>query len=364
MGDRMTRPDNTASNDQSMLLLDRNENLYGPSPKCFEVLKNITLAELSIYSRDFQRGVKNRLSERLAQDFGIPESQLFLSEGSEDMLKQAVHCYLGPGERILCPDQSWWYYRSVASEVGGETITYRLRESGKEFLYDVDELISLYQKVSPRVVLIASPNNPTGNSFQDKDLQRLTEAFRESIVILDEAYWGFADETNTRIADLIGAYRNLLVLRTFSKFYALAGARIGFAAAGSSLSRLGKFASRYLGYNRISEELALAALDSPEYYRDINRNMRNDRDLWYAFFDKLDGWTCYRSDANFVLVRYPLKVKEQMQTYLAGHSVAVKFLTDSGFEDCIRITLGTTAQNELVRSLLATFVQRKGSVKA
>jgi len=343
----------------SPLLLDRNENLYGPSPKCFEILKNITLNELSIYSRDFQRGVKSRLSERLAKELGIPESQLLLSEGSEDMLKQAVHCYLGPGEKILCPDQSWWYYRTVASEVGGETITYRLRESERSFYYDVDELIGLYQKVSPRVVLIASPNNPTGNSFRDKDLERLTEAFRESIVILDEAYWGFTDETINRIAGLIGKYRNLLILRTFSKFYALAGARIGFAAAGSSLSRLTKFASRYLGYNRISEELALAALDSHQYYHEINRNMRNDREQWYAFFDKLAGWTCFRSDANFILVRYPIKVKKLLQKHLTQNSVVIKFLNEPEFIDCIRITLGTTDQNALVRSILASFVQSR-----
>jgi len=340
----------------NQLLLDRNENLYGPSPRCFEVLRNITLNELSIYSRDFTRGVKSRLSERLAKELGVPEPQLLLSEGSEDMLKQAVHCYVGPGEKILCPDQSWWYYRSVAAEVGGETVTYRLKQSEKSFFYDVPEIIGLYQKISPRVVLIASPNNPTGNSFQDEDIQRLTEAFRESIVILDEAYWGFADETDEHIARLIGKYRNLLILRTFSKFYALAGARIGFAAAGTSLSRLAKFSSRYLGYNRISEELALAALDSKDYYRKINQNMRHDRQQWYEFFDGLKGWVCYRSDANFILVRYPVAVKESLQKYFAEHAVAVKFFSEPDFTDSIRITLGTSTQNGHVLSLLKTFV--------
>ena len=218
-----------------ILYLDRNENLYGPAPACFDALRSLTVNELSIYSREYLRGVKSRLSERLAEDLGIPEPQILLSEGSEDMLKQAVHCYLGPGERVLCPDQSWWYYRTVASEVAGETVTYRLKVDGRSYRYDIDELIALYQQHSPRVVLIASPNNPTGNSFLDTDLMRLTEAFRESIVILDEAYWGFTDQTNERIGALVSQYRNLLILRTFSKFYALAGARIGFAAAGSSL---------------------------------------------------------------------------------------------------------------------------------
>jgi len=331
-----------------ILYLDRNENLYGPAPKCFEVLRSIGIDELSTYSRDFARGVKSRLSERLAAELRIPEQQLLLSEGSEDMLKQAVHCYLGPGEKILCPAQSWWYYQKVASEVGGETITYSLKEGKESYIYDVDELIALYQKESPRVVLIASPNNPTGNSFPDEDLKRLTEAFRESIVVLDEAYWGFGEETNEHIPELIARYRNLAVLRTFSKYYALAGARIGFAAVGASLSRLAKFASRYLGYSRVSEVLALAALDSSEYYERIVRQMRADRQAYYEFFNRQSGFQCYRSDANFILVRIPGGFKERLQAFLEEQGIAIKFFAEAEFAHCVRITLGRTEQNERV----------------
>lgn len=345
----------------NILYLDRNENLYGPAPKCFEVLKNISLNELSIYSRDFTRGVKSALSERLAAEHGIAEDRILLSEGSEDMLKQAVHCYLGPGEKILCPDQSWWYYRAVAAEVGGETITSRLRETGNTFSYDVDEMIALYQKTSPRVVLIASPNNPTGNSFRDTDLERLTEAFRESIVILDEAYFGFADSSPRRVSELVGKYRNLLILRTFSKFYALAGARIAFAAAGASLSRLTKFSSRYLGYNRISELLALAALDSPDYYRAINKGIRDDRSRYYEFFDKQRGVLCYRSDANFVLVHLPDKLGISLKVHLDREGIAVKFFDEKEFRNCMRITIGTRDQNDRLLKALETFFRNQGT---
>lgn len=338
------------------LLLDRNENLYGPAPECYEALRRLSLNELSLYSREYTRGVKSRLSELLAKELGIPEPQLLLSEGSEDMLKQAVHCYLGPGERVLCPDQSWWYYRTVASEVAGETVTYQLKTDGRSYRYDVGEMMALYQQYSPRVVLIASPNNPTGNSFHDEDLTRLTEAFRESLVILDEAYWGFNEQTSERIGELIGQYRNLLVLRTFSKFYALAGARIGYAAAGASLTRLAKFASRYLGYNRISEELALAALDAKAYYTSVNKNICRDRKRYYEFFDRLEGFTCFRSDANFVLVRFPVHLKQSLQQHLQSQSIAVKFFSEQGFEDCMRITIGTTTHNERLRSSLASFL--------
>lgn len=341
------------------IYLDRNENLYGPSPKCFEALRNLGVEELSIYSRDFTRGVKSRLSERLASELRIPEPQILLSEGSEDMLKQIVHCYLGPGEKILSPAQSWWYYQKVAAEVGGETVTYALKEGPDTFYYDVDEIVDLYRKESPRVVLIASPNNPTGNSFPDADLKKLTEVFRESIVVLDEAYWGFADASNEHIAELVGRYRNLVVLRTFSKYYALAGARIAFAAVGTSLSRLTRFASRYLGYNRISEALALAALDSPEYYATISSAMRLDRKAYREFFDHLEGFQLFKSDANFVLVKIPTDIKEPLRTFLADRYIAVKFFTEPEFISCIRITIGTAEHNRKMLSAMVDFLERR-----
>jgi histidinol-phosphate aminotransferase len=341
------------------LHLDRNENLYGPAPQCFEALRSIGPEDLSVYSRDYLRGFKSGLSERLAHELKIPEPQILLSEGSEDMLKQAVHCYLGPGEKMLCPSQSWWYYQKVAAEVAGETVTYSLYEGNNSYSYDVDELVGLYKKESPRVVLIASPNNPTGNSFPDDDLKKITEAFRESIVVLDEAYWGFADTSNEHIEGLISRYRNLVVLRTFSKYYALAGARIAFAAVGTSLSRLTKFSARYLGYNRISEMLALAALDSREYYETVSRQMRSDRHAYYELFSRYKAFHCFASDANFILVKIPPDAKTPLRQFLEKKQILIKFFDEPQFLNCVRITLGTQEQNQRLRSALTEFLEAR-----
>ena len=341
---------------ETTIYLDRNENLYGPAPKCYEVLRSMSLDEMSVYSRDYTRGVKSSLSERLARELNVPESQVLLGEGSEDLLKQAVHCYVGPGEKVLCPAQSWWYYRTLASEVGGTTITYSLKEGATSFSFDVEEMATVYQKESPRVVLIASPNNPTGNSFPDESLESLVNTFRESIVILDEAYWGFGDSVDGRIAEFAARYRNLMVLRTFSKYYALAGARIGFAIVGTNLARLTKFAARYLGYNRISEALAHAALDSTAYYASVRTKIQEDRQEYYRFFRSKPGFTCYHSDANFVLVRLPAGIREPLQGFLRSHGMQIKFFSEPGFEDFVRITTGTKEQNKALQDLISEFV--------
>lgn len=144
----------------------------------------------------------------------------------------------------------------------------------------------------------------------------------------------------------------MLILRTFSKYYALAGARIAYAVAGSNFARLNNFASHYLGYNRISEALALAALDSPEYYRTITAQMRDDRKRFYDFFDAQPGFTCFRSDANFVLVRIPAKIKELLQDTLKAKGIVIKFFSDKEFPNCIRITLGTHQQNVMILEAL------------
>ncbi len=340
----------------SELHLDRNENLYGPSPQCLEVLRRIGVDDLSMYSRDFVRGVKSSLSERVGRDLGIPEQQILLSDGSEDMLRQAVHCYVRPGEKVLCSAQSWWYYRSMASEVGGETITYELKRQGSAYIYDVDEVNSRFRRLTPRLIVIGSPNNPTGNSFPLEALGPLTEAFSDSTIVLDEAYHGFAGPGREHIAALVAQYPMILVVRSFSKYYALAGARVGYAAAGTGLNRLTTYASRYLGHNRISEVLALAALDSPEYYTWITRQLCEDRERYQAFFDQCDGFTCYRSDGNFVLVRVPRESVDPLRRFLHERKILIKFFAEPEFADCVRITIGTREQNDRLLSALREFL--------
>jgi histidinol-phosphate aminotransferase len=332
----------------SPILLDRNENQYGPAPECYEILRKVNLEQLSLYSRAFMQGKKSDLSDRLGKDSGIPESRILLSYGSEDMLKQAVHCYLHAGGRILLPRQSWWYYKSVAMEVNGIPAEYPLHDRGTHFAYECSEMMALYDTHRPDLILIASPSNPTGNSMALDDLGTLISHCTSSVIVLDEAYYGFASASHDHVKQLLDRHPRLLILRTFSKYYALAGLRIGYACAGEDLQQLIAFSARYLGYNQLTERIALAALDAPSYYERISRQMREDNNTYYDFFAALEGFTPYRTDANFILVRYPRDRKKDLQAELKARNVIVKFLDNPGLEDCMRITTGTHDQNGVV----------------
>jgi histidinol-phosphate aminotransferase len=342
------------------LFLDRNENQYGPAPQCFEVLAQAQLAQLSLYSRMYTQGKKSELSNRLSHDIGIPEERVLLSYGSEDMLKQVVHCYLRKGETILLPRQSWWYYKSVAAEVFGTPVEYSLHESDDRFVYDVDEMISFYDRSKPQVILIASPNNPTGNAMTLSDLTALIQHCTNAVIVLDEAYGGFSGVSDDHIKDLLEHHERLVILRTFSKYYALAGLRIGYACAGSDLKQLVSFSARYLGYNQLTEKIALAALDAPDYYHRIAQQIREDSAAYYALFSAVPGFKPFRTEANFILVRFPVAIKRELQAGLKARGVIVKFLDDPGLDDCVRVTTGTRDQNARVMGAFRDIVSSLG----
>ncbi len=334
------------------IILDRNENQYGPAPACYRVLQEANLEQLSLYSRDFAKGRKSQLSQRLADEIGIPEERVLLSYGSEDMLKQVVHCYLHQGERLLLPQQSWWYYKRIAQEVHGDHVEYPLYERGYRFEFDVDEIITLYHRHRPHLILVASPNNPTGSTMKRDDLTRLIDRCSSSYIVLDEAYFGFENSADDPLKKLLDAHSRLVVLRTFSKYYALAGLRIGYACVGSDLTHLIEFSARYLGYNQLTEQIALAALSDKPYYERITQYMREDKAMYFEELNKLEGFKAFASDANFMLVRYPSEHKRELQEGLKQRGIIVKFLDDPGVTDCMRITIGTRDQN---RRVIAAF---------
>ncbi len=352
----------TEHKNHTNIYLDRNENQFGPAPECFTILRRATKDELSSYSRDFARGVKSVLSETLASEYDIPEPNILLSYGSEDMLKQIVHCYLGKDEIIMIPQHSWWYYKSVAKEVSGRVIEYPMHANKERYTYDLGEIISLVRSFKPRILLFASPNNPTGNSLSIDDVKLLVNECADTMIIIDEAYFGFTDISHRIMPQLTLHYPQLAVLRTFSKLYALAGVRIGFAFVGKNYQKLITFSARYLGYNVLSEELARAALRDKKYYQSLAVTIATERERYYQFFCTVEGCTAYRSDANFVLVKLPHEDCDPLKEHLAEAGLVIKFFAEKEFFDHIRITIGMPEQNLLLLNEMKKYFARKSAL--
>jgi histidinol-phosphate aminotransferase len=341
------------------IYLDRNENQYGPSPACFKVLQKPNDDILNIYSRDFARGIKSILSERLALDFGTEEKRILLGYGSEDILKQAVQCYINKGDKILIPSCSWWYYKKIADEAEGINIQYPIVEGTSSFHYDIERMITVYEREKPKLVLISSPNNPTGNRLETEHLKFVLERMKETVVVLDEAYSLFDETFEIDPVSLVNSYPNLIIIRTFSKYYALAGIRTGFAFLGDNHDKISLLSARYLGFNRLSEKIAIAALDSPEYYSSIARKMADDKEMLFYELNMLPGFHAYRSYANFILVKIPPDIKGPLKNYLTERNMIIKFMNEDGLDKHIRITIGTHSQNNLLLKLIRAFMYKE-----
>ncbi len=150
------------------------------------------------------------------------------------------------------------------------------------------------------------------------------------------------------IAPLVNKYDNLIISRTLSKFYGLPGLRLGFGFIGKGHDAFTSYVNKYLGYNRFSEAVALAALDSDDHYRRVADEMDWGRQLYKKELGNLPGFKVYKSVANFILIKYPLEIKEPLKAALAAEDYKIKFMSDKGLESCVRITLGRREQTQAV----------------
>ena len=337
--------------EKTMNYLDRNEFNFEPSEKVVEAIKSFDPKDLCFYTRIYDQGKKSVISVRLSEIYGIPEEQVLLGYGGEDILKNVVHYFLmnSDNKTILIPEFSWWYYNRIASECGGEYEMYPLHETEDTFAYNVDEIIEYTNRIRPRMLLLASPNNPTGNSLTSEQIGKIMENIpSDTMVLIDEAYASFITTDTDYIAPLVNKYSNLIISRTLSKFYGLPGLRVGFGFIGKGHDQFISYVNKYLGFNRFSEAVALAALDSDDHYRKVADDMEWGRQLYKKALGDKPGFKVYKSVANFILIKYPVEIKEQLKEALADQQYKIKFMSDKGLESCLRITLGRKEQTQTV----------------
>lgn len=334
--------------------LDRNEFNFTPSDEVVSAIKNFDIQKLAFYTRIYDQGKKSIFSEFLSEYYGIDEKLIVLGYGAEDILKMAVHYFLTQedGNRtMLIPKFSWWYYKSIADEVNGNTLQYPVYETDDSFAYDFEGLKAMIDKENPKILLVASPNNPTGNGLTNDELERLAEMLPStSVMLVDEAYASYVSSDISYIKRIMTRFPNVIFCRTLSKFYGLPGLRwgFGFMGQGEMMERFGKYANKYLGYDRLTEEVAIAAIKSDAHYRNIAAVMAEARQMYAEEVGALKGFKVYKSIANFILIKYPIEMKEALQAEFANQSYKVKFMNEPDINTHMRITLGRREQNRLV----------------
>ncbi|MGP1350419.1 MAG: pyridoxal phosphate-dependent aminotransferase [Hoylesella marshii] len=346
-----------------MNYLDRNEFNFQPSQEVVAAFRHFDIGKFAFYTRIYDEGKKSIFSVYLSELYDIDEHQIMVGYGAEDLLKKTVHYFLTKGDNktMLIPKFSWWYYKSIADEVEGITEQYPMYEEADTFAYRLEELKDLVQQKRPRLLLLASPNNPTGNGLTSNEMEDIIASVpRETIVVVDEAYASFVSKDATYIKRIVEKHDNVVICRTMSKFYGLPGLRLGygFVGKGGEMDAFLRYANMYLGYDRLSEELGIAALKSDAHYREVARVMDEARQMYTKEIGVLPGFKVYRSVANFILIKYPLSLKESLQKAFAEQDYKVKFMNEPDINSHMRITLGRAEQNRLVCNTILRVAQK------
>jgi histidinol-phosphate aminotransferase len=331
--------------------LASNENPLGPSPLAMEAVRKC-VAE----SNRYPDGGGHYLREKLAKRHNVPAENIFLGEGSSELIDLAARILLKPGEEGLTAEGTFPLYRIAIRAAGGTLIKVPLRD------YAID-LDAIARAITPRtrVIYLSNPNNPTGTMFSMKEFGaffRRISATCEALVVLDEAYCDYAEGEDFSLSMRIACSApNLLVLRTFSKVYGLAGMRVGYGVGPAELLlEMNKLRTPFNTSN-VSQAAAFAALDDVEHVRRSLESNRAGKKQITARLEAL-GLKCIPSFTNFLLIEVGRDSKE-MAAAILQHGVIVRPMAWMGFPTAIRVSIGTAEENRKFLEAMERVIGKK-----
>ena len=330
--------------DMQYIKLNTNESPYPPAPGVVEAVRE-QAGRLELYSDPVCTELRNALAER----YGVRRENVFVSNGSDDILNFAFMAFGGP--RAFFPDISYGFYPVYAELHGIEAHPIPLRQ---DFSIDPSDFMAL-----DGFIAIANPNAPTGMALGVAQIEDILSANPDHVVLIDEAYVDFGAES---CVALTAKYDNLLVVQTFSKSRSMAGARLGFAIAHEALiadlEKI-KFSTNPYSVNRMTLAAGIATLKADEVCMENCRKVVETREATVARLRQL-GFEVLPSKANFVFARHPHADGGFLYRQLKARGVLVRHFENPRIKDFLRITIGTPRQMEALIEKLGEILSGTG----
>lgn len=322
--------------------LDQNENPFGfpeaLKEKFWERLKNLDWARY----QDFQM---EGITAKIANYLQLPPSQVIVGNGSNSLIQALLMVALAPGDRLIIPEPTFTLYGLTGKMLNAEVITCRLHP--EDFSLPLPEILQAAAAANTKMLVLCTPNNPTGNSFPLPQLEALVQGF-PGLVVIDEAYQEFSRQD---AKTLLRAHENVVILRTFSKAMSLAGMRIGYLLAAPEICAEVQKARLPYSVSFFSETAAIVALEEIELLKASVREILAERDRLWTALQEISSLRIYPSDANFFLVRCANSTA--LFQHLLQDGLLVRDVSGyPGLENCLRISIGRPEENEkLLESL-------------
>jgi len=322
-----------------LVKLNTNENPYGPSPKAIAAMQ----AEVNDNLRLYPDPNSDRLKQAVADYYGVQTAQVFVGNGSDEVLAHAFHGLFQQSQPLLFPDISYSFYPVYCGLYGIDFVQVPLDE---QFQIRVED----YARPNGGIIF-PNPNAPTGCALALDAIERLLKANPDSVVLVDEAYIDFGGETAISLVD---KYPNLLVSQTLSKSRSLAGLRVGIAVGHPDLiEALERIKNSFNSYplDRMAIAGAAAAFEDKAYFEQTCQRVIESREAVVAGLQKL-GFEVLPSKANFVFARHPGKDAATLAAGLREQGVIVRHFKQQRIAQFLRITIGTPEQNQALLDAL------------
>ena len=320
--------------DKKYIKLNTNEFPYSPSPMVEDIIKNYDFEDLRLYPDPDVSELKNEI----ASFYGLNTENIFIGNGSDEILAFAFMTYFNSGDKIYYPNITYSFYPVYSDlfDLKPETIPLN-----KNFEIETDD----YKNLDSGIIL-ANPNAPTSIALGRDQIEEIIAANKDNIVIIDEAYIDFGGES---VLELTKKYDNLLVIQTFSKSRALAGMRLGFAAGNKELiDGLDKVKFSFNSYtiNRLSIKAGTAAVKDSEYFLKTVEALIKTREKTKKVLKEY-GFFVPDSKANFLFVSHSRISGEELYLKLKDSGILVRYFKKPGIDNFIRITIGTEKEMEI-----------------
>lgn len=327
----------------NLVKLNTNENPYGPSPKALEAIQAHNDERLRLYPDPDA----SQLKQAIADTYSVSTEQVFVGNGSDEVLAHIFHGLFQHDDPILFPDISYSFYPVYC---GLYQIDYQQIALADDFSIRVED----YQRANGGIIF-PNPNAPTGRLLALDDIEQLLRANTESVIVVDEAYIDFGGQTAITLVD---RYSNLLVTQTLSKSRSLAGLRIGFAVGHPDLiEALIRVKDSFNSYPLDSLAIAagVAALEDQSYFDQICQKVIDSREQVVSELETL-GFEVIPSAANFVFTNHRDHTAADLAVGLREQGVIVRHFSHDRIDNYLRITIGTEAENKKLLSVLAALV--------
>lgn len=319
--------------------LNTNENPYSPSENVKNAIKNMNYDLLRLYPDP----ESSELREEYAKMFGLKAENIFVGNGSDEVLATAFQTFFMDKDNVLIPDITYSFYPVYCDLYN---VNARIIPLKDDYKIDINDYL-----IENNGIVITNPNAPTGISLKKEEIEIILKNNPRSVVLIDEAYMDFGEES---VVSLVNEYENLLVTRTLSKSYSLAGLRIGFAIGNKDLIEgMNRIKNSFNSYpiDRIAQIAAIEAIKDVEYFNETKSMIIATRERIACELEKL-GFIVLDSKTNFLFIRHKEKKAEEIFKILKENKILVRYFKKPRLDNGLRVTIGTDKEmDEFIKIL-------------